>query len=88
MTMRVVQDMRNHVHPSMRGVVKRATAFVSLALSGEKRQSDPACVPVSVYPRSPAVRSRLGGWDVVAPDGRGVRYNPDCSFRGFLEPKK
>ncbi|MFN7397198.1 MAG: RHS repeat-associated core domain-containing protein [bacterium] len=30
--------------------------------------------------------NRLGGIDVVAPDGRGVRYNPDGSFRGFLEP--
>ena len=48
--MRVVQDMRNHVHPSMRGVVKRATAFVSLALCGEKPQSDrrATCVRVSV----------------------------------------
>ncbi|MEM6456450.1 MAG: RHS repeat-associated core domain-containing protein, partial [Acidobacteriota bacterium] len=32
--------------------------------------------------------NRLGGIDVVAPDGRGVRYNSDGSFRNFLEPRK
>ncbi len=32
--------------------------------------------------------NRIGGWDVRAPDGRGVRFNPDGSFRGFLESKK
>ncbi len=32
--------------------------------------------------------NRLGGWDVRTPDGRDVRFNPDGSFRGFLEPNK
>jgi filamentous hemagglutinin len=39
-------------------------------------------------PGSQMKPNRLGGWDVVAPDGRGVRYNPDGSFYSLLEPKK
>jgi hypothetical protein len=39
-------------------------------------------------PKSQVKPNRLGGWDVVAPDGRGVRYNQNGSFRGFLEPNK
>jgi hypothetical protein len=39
-------------------------------------------------PGSQVKPNRLGGVDVVAPDGRGVRYNADGSFRGFLEPNK
>jgi filamentous hemagglutinin len=30
--------------------------------------------------------NRRGGEDVVAPDGRGVRYDHDGSFYSFLEP--
>ncbi|HED66643.1 MAG TPA: hypothetical protein ENJ09_13935 [Planctomycetes bacterium] len=32
--------------------------------------------------------NRLGGIDVLAPGGRGVRFNPNGSFRGFLEPQR
>jgi hypothetical protein len=37
-------------------------------------------------PGSRQRRNRLGGVDVIAPDGRGVRFNSDGGFRGFLEP--
>jgi hypothetical protein len=37
-------------------------------------------------PGSTVSPNRLGGVDVRAPDGRGIRYNGDGSFRGFLEP--
>ncbi|HDM8432516.1 TPA: hemagglutinin repeat-containing protein, partial [Yersinia enterocolitica] len=30
--------------------------------------------------------NRFGGFDVVAPDGRGARFDPQGNFRGFLEP--
>lgn len=30
--------------------------------------------------------NRFGGFDVVAPDGRGARLDPQGNFRGFLEP--
>jgi hypothetical protein len=39
-------------------------------------------------PGSKVVPNRHGGIDVVAPDGRGLRYNPDESFRGLLEPQR
>jgi RHS repeat-associated protein len=39
-------------------------------------------------PRSRFVRNRLGGWDVRAPDGRGVWFKPDGSFYSLLEPNK
>jgi hypothetical protein len=39
-------------------------------------------------PGSTVRTNRLGGVDVKAPDGRGIRYNQDGSFRGFLEPNK
>jgi RHS repeat-associated protein len=32
--------------------------------------------------------NRLGGVDFLGPDGRGIRFNPDGSFRGFLEPPR
>ena len=32
--------------------------------------------------------NHLGGIDVLAPDGRGIRFNSDGSFRGFLEPPR
>jgi len=30
--------------------------------------------------------NRFGGFDVIAPDGRGARFDPQGNFRGFLEP--
>ncbi|WP_350305032.1 two-partner secretion domain-containing protein [Photorhabdus viridis] len=30
--------------------------------------------------------NRFGGFDIVAPDGRGARFDPQGNFRGFLEP--
>lgn len=30
--------------------------------------------------------NRFGGFDVVAPDGKGARFDPQGNFRGFLEP--
>ncbi|WP_188093383.1 hypothetical protein [Photorhabdus heterorhabditis] len=30
--------------------------------------------------------NRFGGFDIVAPDGRGARLDPQGNFRGFLEP--
>ena len=30
--------------------------------------------------------NRFGGIDVIAPDGRGARFDADGRFRGFLEP--
>ncbi|WP_223811685.1 MULTISPECIES: VENN motif pre-toxin domain-containing protein [unclassified Pantoea] len=30
--------------------------------------------------------NRFGGFDVIAPDGRGERFDPQGNFRGFLEP--
>jgi hypothetical protein len=37
-------------------------------------------------PGATTTRNRLGGIDVRASDGRGVRFNPDGSMRGLLEP--
>ncbi|MBY0510064.1 MAG: RHS repeat-associated core domain-containing protein [Rhodospirillaceae bacterium] len=37
-------------------------------------------------PGSQSTPNRLGGIDVIAPDGRGLRFDADGSFRGFLEP--
>lgn len=36
-------------------------------------------------PGSKVVPNPRGGWDVVAPDGRTIRYNRDGSFQGFRE---
>lgn len=30
--------------------------------------------------------NRFGGFDVIVPDGRGARFDPQGNFRGFLEP--
>ncbi|MFP1747571.1 hypothetical protein ACLEEB_02645 [Lonsdalea quercina] len=30
--------------------------------------------------------NRFGGFDVIAPDGRGATFDPQGNFRGFLEP--
>ncbi len=30
--------------------------------------------------------NRFGGFDVIAPDGRGARFDTQGNFRGFLEP--
>jgi len=30
--------------------------------------------------------NRFGGFDVIAPDGRGARFDPQGNFREFLEP--
>ncbi|MBK1425295.1 VENN motif pre-toxin domain-containing protein [Yersinia pseudotuberculosis] len=30
--------------------------------------------------------NRFGGFDVITPDGRGARFDPQGNFRGFLEP--
>lgn len=32
--------------------------------------------------------NRFGGVDIIAPDGRGVRYDADGGFMGFLEPPR
>jgi len=32
--------------------------------------------------------NRFGGTDVIAPDGRGTRFDKEGKFRGFLEPKR
>jgi filamentous hemagglutinin len=37
-------------------------------------------------PDSARRSNRYGGEDVIAPDGRGVRFDRDGSLRGFLEP--
>jgi filamentous hemagglutinin len=37
-------------------------------------------------PRSVEKGNRLGGIDIFATDGRGLRFNADGTFRGFLEP--
>jgi hypothetical protein len=31
--------------------------------------------------------NRFGGKDVIAPDGRGARFDAGGTFRGFLEPR-
>lgn len=30
--------------------------------------------------------NRFGGFDIMSPDGKGSRFDPDGNFRGFLEP--
>ena len=30
--------------------------------------------------------NRFGGFDIISPDGRGARFDPQGNFRGFLEP--
>ena len=37
-------------------------------------------------PKSKIVPNERGGWDVISPDGRVMRYNRDGSFQGFREP--
>ena len=51
------------------------------------RQGQGVVDDILTNPGSVRRPNRLGGEDVVAPDGRGVRYNGDGSFRSFLEPK-
>ncbi len=50
------------------------------------RQGQDIVDDILTNPGSSRRPNKLGGEDVIAPDGRGVRYNPDGSFRGFLEP--
>lgn len=30
--------------------------------------------------------NRFGGFDIIASDGKGSRFDPEGNFRGFLEP--
>jgi RHS repeat-associated protein len=51
------------------------------------RQGQDVVDDILTNPGSVRRPNRLGGEDMIAPDGRGVRYNSDGTFRSFLEPK-
>ena len=40
---------------------------------------------ILAHPRSVCI-DRGNVWDIVSPDGRGVRFHADGSLKGFLEP--
>ena len=69
---------------------RTGTAFEasSKKASDLNRQGRDVVDDILTNPGSVRRPNSLGGEDVVAPGGRGVRYNPDGSFRGFLEPRK
>lgn len=39
------------------------------------------------HPESKCFSNRFGGIDIHAPDGRGVRYDSENNFMGFLQPR-
>ena len=71
-------------HSSRRGSAYRtsATKASDLNRAGQSIVDD-----IINNPGSTIKRAHHGGTDVVSPDGRGIGYNPDGTFRGFLEPK-
>ena len=83
---------RNNLTKAGRALQKHSdrsgTAFeASSKKAGDlNRQGQEAVDDILTSPGSSRRPNKLGGEDVFAPDGRDVRYNPDGSFRGFLEP--
>ena len=71
-------------HSSRRGSVYRTSATKARGLNSAGQSIADDIINNS---RSTITRRANGSMDVISPDGRGIRYNPDGTFRGFLEPK-
>lgn len=72
-----------------RALTKHAGTFPKLSGEIEKQNATALGVIDDVLKNPNSIFSNLsrGGLEVRAPDGRGLRYNSDGSFSGFLDPK-
>lgn len=43
---------------------------------------------ILTHPQSSSLPNRLNGFDIFAPDGRGVRFDANFNFTGFLQPRR
>lgn len=43
---------------------------------------------ILTHPESVTVSNRFGGQDIYVPDGRGIRFDSENNFMGFLQPKR
>jgi filamentous hemagglutinin len=53
---------------------------------GSHTQLDGAVIASTASADKNSLDNRFGGFDVIAPDGRGARFDPQGNFCGFLEP--
>ena len=43
---------------------------------------------IVTHPQSISCENRFGGQDVFSPSGRGVRFDGEGNFTGFLQPRR
>lgn len=66
---------------------RHGSAFPQVSGHGNLNRAGQEVVDdVLTTPGAKHVSNRFGGVDVVAPGGRGVRYDADGNFMGLLEP--